>query len=121
MSESVPLFVVGGQSGEYSDRSEWTVGAFLSRAAADKKEAECTDFARKHRVHRDQPDACNYEEREVFLASVRDGSLVAPDPAIRVDYTGSDYCVYEMPLLLGDVGEVEALADRLMAAREALR
>lgn len=96
--EERKVFIVRGQCGEYSDREEWLVAAFMSRASADDFEAMCTDFARAHGVHRDQPKQPTWNERRVFMDNIKSGALVAPDPSIRADYTGSDYVVLEVPL-----------------------
>lgn len=123
------LFTVRAQTGEYSDHSEWMVAVFLARAAAEAHEKACVDFAIANRLHSSQAKRrtnpvgvglLDYEARAALRDDVKAGRVVAPDPEIRVDYTGIDYCVVELPLRVTSRFEAEAFADALMQMREAL-
>ena len=111
------LFVVHGMTGEYSDRSEWNVGVFLTRAAAEAHEKLCTDWAIANGLHRSQEKGgfpTDFSERSAL-------SKTNPhDPDMRCDYTGTDYCAVELPLRVTNRFEAEAFADALMQMREVL-
>lgn len=118
----IKIYVIYGMTGEYSDRSEWAVGACLSRRSADALEKECTDFATQHQIHKsnERRGLLDYDERIDLVSAIEAGTVVAPDRQIRVDYTGVDYCVGELPLrLIGGRDEIDAFVDAMIAAREA--
>lgn len=75
------VHVVMGTTGEYSDRDEWLVRAFVSRRRAEK-------FAL----------ACKVRANEI-VAKYPDSRWDIPkgehemDPGFRADYTGTDYFV----------------------------
>jgi hypothetical protein len=106
------LFVVRGMTGEYSDRDEWSVGVFLTRAAAEAHEKLCTDWAIANRLHRSV--LADYPER-IDLAATN-----PHDPDMKCDYTGTDYCAVELPLRVTNRFEAEAFADALMEMRAVL-
>ena len=79
------VFVVMGTTGEYSDRNEWAVMAYLDESAAQK-----------HVVNADR------RAKEIFATcadrySVERGANEF-DPDMRMDYTGTSYFIYTVPL-----------------------
>lgn len=74
------LYVVMGTTGEYSDRTEWPVRAFLDETkAADlvlRAEAEARQLAYRSDHSRKS----------------------AADPNFRMDYTGTEYYIMPVPL-----------------------
>lgn len=78
MSEHV--YVVIGTCGEYSDRAEWCVVAFLDNIDATAYAAECD------RIGKALVSAYDYPEGAHSL-----------DPQWRTDYTGTDYHVVKVP------------------------
>ena len=94
------VFVVMGTTGEYSDRNEWPVRAFL-----DEAEAQALVLA------------AETASREAVAASgsaYRAGPTPL-DPRHQSDYTGTRYFVYDVEL----AGQSETVAT--IVAEEALR
>lgn len=89
MSEERKVYVVMGGTGEYSDRREWPVAAYLDKAMADAHEDAAVRWARAHGLGFDAD--LGWEER-------RDRPPSPFDPGMHVDYTGTDYHVLEVPL-----------------------
>lgn len=91
-------FIVFGQTGEYSDHSNWPVRGFTAREKAEAFEFELTKIAKAHH------DACEvvsrrnnkrgYSSREWEKAP----AYVGPDPGYRHDYTGTDYYTVEVEI-----------------------
>ncbi len=84
------VWVVMGWTGEYSDRSEWPVAAFMTEEAAqarvkalDEKMQEMPKEWRR-----------NWDDREKVRAHM--GAL---DPDYHEDYTGTGYFIYEVPVV----------------------
>ena len=78
-------FIVMGTTGEYSDRYEWAVMAYLDESAAQE-----------HVVNADR------RAKEIFATrnnyhSVKRGANEF-DPEMSMDYTGTDYFIYTVPL-----------------------
>lgn len=78
------LYVVTGTTGEYSDRSEWLVRAYLSEteaeAHAEKAGAKAAElFATRSNKYRSPPEGSNEH-----------------DPRMQMDYTGTTYFVQEV-------------------------
>ena len=79
------VFVVIGTTGEYSDRNEWAVMAYLDESAAQE-----------HVVNADR------RAKEIFATradrySVERGANEF-DPDMSMDYTGTSYFIYTVPL-----------------------
>jgi hypothetical protein len=74
-----------GSTGEYSDRSEWAVMAYLDEAAA-------------------QAHVVNAERRAKEIFALRTGWQMPEgaknefDPHMSMDYTGTSYFIYTVPL-----------------------
>lgn len=84
------LHVVMGTTGEYSDRREWPVRAFLSDAQAEEFVAVADAWLREHKLHSDH---------DGDLAGYFEGAIPCPfDSAFSVDYTGTSYYIMPVPL-----------------------
>ncbi len=77
------IYVVGGGTGEYSDRTEWIVAAFTDKAMGQEMVLRCEKFAPK--------EGMDYMAREKAKNPY--------DPNMRSDYTGTTYYLMEVPLL----------------------
>lgn len=93
------IFVVMGQTGEYSDRNEWYVGARFTEAAANEMEKACTDYAEEVGLlrggsNRPDPDL-DFDQRIALLAAGPDkvGPVYSPSSVdyvvLKLDLTGS--------------------------------
>lgn len=78
------LHVVQGTSGEYSDRREWIVCAYEDKAKAEAHAEAAKRWYQENDCHR--------------LRHGKDFSNPF-DPGMQLDYTGTDWTVYEIPLL----------------------
>jgi hypothetical protein len=79
------VFVVMGTTGEYSDRNEWAVMAYLDE-----------DKAQEHVVNADR------RAKELFAThqdcySIERGANEF-DPDMSMSYTGTSYFIYKVPL-----------------------
>lgn len=82
------VFVVMGETGEYSDRTEWPVVAFFNEGAAQERVLALEAWCREHKVSMASVDFRNPRK-----------SLVCPlDSCFQVSYTGTRYCVMVVPL-----------------------
>lgn len=97
MSTDKPIFVVIGAAGEYNDKNEWLVAAYLNEAAAIAHAEAATAYARetrslisridhlvKHSVGAQRVAANPWDKNELQLTS-----LIGDDAA---------YSVMEVPL-----------------------
>jgi len=75
------VWVVVGETGEYSDYSEWNVAAFT-----EEEQAEAFKDACKREVERIKKPGDGYPR-------VREGFKHAYDTQFHMDYTGTDYRV----------------------------
>ncbi len=79
------IFVVMGSTGEYSDRQDWPVLAFVDEQAAQSHVLKLDAWLREHRAHMDDDIRVDYRRRH---------ELQNPDdPLMLVDYTGTRYSV----------------------------
>jgi hypothetical protein len=88
------MFIVIGTTGEYSDRTEWYVAAYWEESKA--KEHALKAKQRTARIVSVFGDEYNAKKAR------REGDPGAEnpfDPCWECDYTGTDYCVVEVPLL----------------------
>ena len=74
------ISIVMGTTGEYSDRSEWPVRAFLTARRAEKYA-----LAAKQRA-----DVIAQEHGGMDILQQKPNEL---DPGMRMDYTGTEYFV----------------------------
>ncbi len=79
------VFVVMGTTGEYSERNEWAVMAYLDEAAAQE-----------HVVNADRRAKELFATRQ-DLYSIEKGANEF-DPDMSMDYTGTSYFIYTVPL-----------------------
>ncbi len=93
------IFVVMGQTGAYSDRNEWYVGARFTEAAANELEKACTDYAEEVGLLRgsnSSPDPdLDFDQRIALLAAGPDkvGLVYSPSSVdyvvLKLDITGT--------------------------------
>ena len=84
MAQQQRVYVVMGQTGEYSDHIEWTVGAYTNEGAAQTHVERCAGWYRRHKSEvgrRSQSPPTN-----------------PYDPDMQTDYTGTNYYYYDVPL-----------------------
>lgn len=92
----VPMYIVMGGTGEYSDRVEWPVAAYVNRADAEAAvlrldaAARLIDIEYERRVQDHDPLAYQYPPADV-VAQMEDTSFLR-------DYTGTHYFIYTAPL-----------------------
>ena len=85
---NIRVWILTGETGEYSDRTEWLVRAYTDKA---KAEAECLKF-------------CEWlRENGVYMDSVTNKSSIYDlkfdlDPNFQCDYTGTRYYLQETEL-----------------------
>lgn len=87
------VYVVMGQTGEYSDKREWAVMAYLSRELADKHADDAMLAAAR----------VNKIGKGAFYGGKRDGNPY--DPHMCMDYTGTDYYVLVVPMQGSEVAQ----------------
>jgi hypothetical protein len=89
------VYVVFGQTGEYSDHADWPARGFMSSERAEAFEFECTkaakDFEDRRRVAFDDPES-DWDDSDEIDAMRAEGL----DPGFRRDYTGTDYYTVEV-------------------------
>lgn len=87
------VHVVMGTTGEYSDRTEWPVVAYPSAEQAQEHVRLATEWMQKncdpHKLY-----ALGYLER----AEWRKANTNPYDPSMEVDYTGTTWFTYEVPV-----------------------
>lgn len=86
------IYVVIGTCGEYSDRNEWLVAAYVSEGAAAQRVVDCEReskimdaVAKEHTRYGDE-----FEEAK---------KLNVADPNYRSDYTGTKYTLAPIELV----------------------
>jgi len=82
------IYIVFGQTGEYSDHRDWIVAAYLNKSAAEKRVADCTMGAGKF-----VNSQLNWEWSEASEAKN------PYDEQMHVDYTGTNYFLCETDLI----------------------
>ena len=87
------VYVVMGTTGEYSDRTEWSVRAFLDEGDAQALVVAATERGKAIEASKASPYASTDEKNE-------------HDPAMSMDYTGTTYYYLTVPL----VGQDETIA-----------
>ena len=78
------MYLLTGQSGEYSDRTEWYCGVFDDKLEAERIAAKWTAAA----------ELLNYSDPHRWED---DFKWDHPDPNFYIDYTGTEYYVSEVP------------------------
>ena len=86
------VYVVFGETGEYSDRSEWPVAAY---STGEMAEARADSLAAKYReLTENGTIITDYDQREAIETAMR-----IYDPEFRLDYTGTHWYVLSVPLV----------------------
>lgn len=88
------VYIVQGNSGEYSDRVDWLVKAFIS----ESKAIEFRDFLEsklKERGLHAHSDAAIHSLKERTKKSI---PMTQYDPDFYGDYTGTYYCILSVDL-----------------------
>jgi hypothetical protein len=89
------IFVVFGQTGEYSDHMEWPVKAFVSEEEAklfvENVTSEYYRLKQKYGGNKSKYSSWIYK-----MYDADDSNLL--DPKMRTDYTGTSYRYFEMEL-----------------------
>ena len=83
---SIQVYVVIGSTGEYSDYMQWYVCAYQDKSRADKHAQAAYDEAVK----------IDKERKSRYHSPTRTNPY---DPKMRMDYTGTKYCVDAVDLL----------------------
>lgn len=83
------IYVVEGHTGEYSDRNDWPVKAFVHEPAAQAFVDACTKEILPYNI-KNKYDAVNWER-------IRNAKSPL-DPNLQIDYTGTHYDYYEVEL-----------------------
>lgn len=104
--EERKIYVVMGTTGEYSDRTEWPVKAFLDEERAKALVLAATERSKELQASR----ATKYE---------RPKGVNQYDPSMEMDYTGTEYYLMTVPLC-GDE-TVEAIVKEEEERREHIR
>lgn len=81
------IYIVYGETGEYSDRRDWPVLAYTDEALAEAHVLMCEEWLRVQRCHYGSSPVLDYTERDA-LVNPHDVS-----GAFSVDYTGTRYFV----------------------------
>lgn len=90
MKAPTHVYVVMGETGEYSDRSEWPVVAYFDEPAAQAHVLRAETWLREQRIFNDDqsPILGDYDARTALVGqNPHDPHMPAPD------YTGSRYYI----------------------------
>jgi hypothetical protein len=89
------VYIVEGQTGEYSDHTEWSVAAYEFEPDAQEHVKLAEDWARSEQVLDGKDNLCDMSYSDRL-------ELKNPyDPDMRVDYTGVRYHYYSIRLYTG--------------------
>lgn len=90
------VWVLFGDTGEYSDYTEWVVRAYTDEEAATKDCETLNALLRAEGVHSDDDHVSrlSWDERKAVIARLR-----AHDTNASLNYTGTRYFVHEIPLV----------------------
>lgn len=107
MANEKTIWVVEGSTGEYSDHIEWPVKAFDDEGAAnvfcERVSARYREIVALFPGGYLQWSRARYESDPVALNEL--------DPAMQMDYTGTNYLVYPIQLVLcGEEADHESLS-----------
>lgn len=95
------LYVVRGSTGEYSDRSEWNVRAFLTLAKAQQHVVLATARANELRAaghNRFGDSGCWCDDCDDRPTRRLQRPFNEFDERMRMDYNGTRYAISEVPL-----------------------
>ena len=87
------IYIVTGSTGEYSDRSTWTVRAFVNYRRAKKFALNLAELAREHGMVNQvgRGSVWDQDAQIVLKAKIRENF----DPHFSQNYTGTEYYVSE--------------------------
>lgn len=92
------IHVIFGQTGEYSDHTDWPVKGFLDAAKAEVVELELTKAAKKHhdayKVWIKENAGRRWDAN--FYAEHPEPKYAGGDTRYQHDYTGTDYYTIEV-------------------------
>lgn len=97
VDEHPKVYVLYGTTGEYSDKSTWSIGAYMCKYKAIARMNLLNGILIQHKVHW---DSSIYVDRDLIglvlneMKSHPDG-----DPNLHIDYTGTKYEIEEIQLL----------------------
>jgi hypothetical protein len=91
MSEAKMVYVVAGNTGEYSDSRTWHVRAFTDKAQAEALCKRLNDWCKEKGVNGREYDGGTINYYEFKEKPIEDSGF-------DLDYTGTDYGVLEIPL-----------------------
>lgn len=97
VDEHPKVYVLYGTTGEYNDKSTWSIGAYLCKDKAVARMDLLNGILIQHNVHW---DSSIYVDRDLIglvlneMKSHPDG-----DPNLHIDYTGTKYEIEEIQLL----------------------
>ncbi len=95
------VYVLYGITGEHADKSTWRVCAYLDK---DKAHARL-DLLNQVLIRNGVYSGDGFLDLEYWLSNESENAMAEMkiitdgDPELRVDYTGSRYCIEEIPLL----------------------
>lgn len=81
------IFIVTGETGEYSDHTGWFDGAYLSEEKAKNRVLELEGYLKTFGEHQ----SLNYKERKEVETKMREF-----DEQFELDYTGTRYFYFEV-------------------------
>lgn len=86
------VFIIEGNTGEYSDRTNWMVGAYLDQGAAESR----IEFLRSEitRLGLNKGFSYDWEQRDKASKEMSEH-----DENFRCDYTGTHYYLLTVDLL----------------------
>jgi len=90
MSDEPKIYLVVGTTGEYSDRSDWPVRAYLSEDNAKRHRDAASTWAAK--FFREHPHKRHSAEIQALMRAC------PHDDHFQMDYTGTEYEIWEAPL-----------------------
>lgn len=92
------VYVVSGETGQYSGKCSWTVAGFLDKEQADTFCDRCNEWCKQLGFNTSQYiHLADYEDREAAKHPL--------DPNFKCDYTGTEYTVFEIPLRVEEGSE----------------
>jgi len=91
---SEKIWMVGGTTGEYSDRTEWVVDAWRSEAEAQARVGELKRLMQEIGF----PNSSVWDHLSSAEQEKRYDEMKKHDPAFRNDYTGTEYYICELEL-----------------------
>lgn len=93
------IYVLQGSCGEYSDRTDWIVRAYLDKAKADADSAKAFDEGCAYeRAPLDEDLKYSFTDEEKNEEMRIRQECLTVDPAAQFDYTGTTYWVVECEL-----------------------